>query len=51
MSAAESEPVRLDRGAEIVATVEHLLRYVDDPADREALRRIGQRAIVSGGEP
>lgn len=49
MSAETDLRARFDDDAKIKANVDRLLAFVDDPDDREELRRIGQRAICNGG--
>lgn len=49
MSAVASEPARLDFDEYVVALTDGLLDFVDDEADREELRRIAQKIIVTRG--
>lgn len=49
MSAESDLRARFDRPDYIKANVDRLLAFVDDPDDREELRRIGQRAICNLG--
>lgn len=47
MSRAENDLLaRFDRDDEIKAATDRLLAFIDEPDDREELRRIAQRAIA-----